>query len=128
MPTLTNLLGSGNSALTSIASLGVLTAASGAMTATGTTQGNAVAVLSDFNVFTTVAAGTGAILPANGPNVNATDNYFITNHGANALLVYPAVGGKISTGATNAGFSVAAGKLANFLNLGSNNWAASVSA
>lgn len=125
MPTLTNLLGSGNSALTCQASLGIPTSG---LTATGNAQGNALPLPSDFNVFTTVAASTGAILPASGPNVNITDSYIVVNHGANALSVYPPSGGKVANGATNAALSVAAGKTAWFLNLGSNNWAASVSA
>lgn len=128
MPTLTNYLGSGNSPLVAQASLGLLTASSNNLTATGSTQGTALALPSDFNVFGTVAASTGAILPASGINVNITDQYFVVNHGANTLTVYPPTGGKIGTAATNAGFSVAAGKMATFVSLGSGTWAASVSA
>jgi hypothetical protein len=127
MPTLTNLLGSGNSALTAQASLGIINSSS-ALTATGSNQGTALALPSDFNVFTTVGASTGAILPANGANVNMTDSYIVVNHGASTLSVYPPTGGKIANGSANAAFSVAAGKTAWFLNIGSGNWAASVSA
>ena len=125
MPTLTNLLGSGNSALTCQASLGI--PATG-LTATGNSQGTALALPSDWNLFTTVAASTGAILPANGSNVNLSDVYIVMNHGANSLSVYPPTGGKIANGSANAAFSVAANKMATFVNIGSGNWAASVSA
>lgn len=126
MPTLTNLLGSGNSALTAQASLGISTAG---LTATGNSQGTALAIPSDFTVFTTVAASTGAILPAQGVNVNMTDSYIVVNHGAQTLSVYPGTaGGKIANGSAGAAFSVASNKTATFLNIGSNNWAASVSA
>lgn len=127
MPTLTNLLGSGNSALTAQASLGIINASS-ALTATGTTQATALALPSDWNLFTTVAASTGCILPANGSNVNMTDVYIVMNHGANTLSVYPPTGGKIANGSANAAFSVAANKMATFVNIGSGNWAGSVSA
>ena len=127
MPTLNNLLGSGNSPLTCQASLGI---PSTGLTATGNSQGTALAAPSDFMVFTTVAASTGVILPATVPTgpVNITDSYVVVNHGANTLSVYPPSGGKVGTGSTNAAFSVASGKTAWFLNIGSNNWAASVSA
>ena len=124
MTTLNNLIGSGNSPLSSQATVGFLTAAA---TATGSTQGTALLMPTDFVVFTTVAANTGTILPS---NANAGDIYYVVNHGANSLSVYPAVGGKISTGATNAAFAVAVGKLAEFVCIGGTgpSWAASVSA
>lgn len=123
MPTLNNLLGSGNSALTCQASLGLPTTSA---TATGSNQGTALAIPSDFVIFTTVGASTGTILPSLG--VNVTDSYIVINHGANTLSVYPPTGGKIANGSANAAFSVAATKTAWFLCLGSGNWAASLSA
>lgn len=75
-----------------------------ALTATGSTQGTALALGADLNRFTTVAASTGAILPA----MNPGDNMQVFNGGANALLVYPPVGGTINALAANAGYSVAA--------------------
>lgn len=125
MPTLTNYLGTGNSPATAQASLGFLT---NGLTATGSSQGTALALPSDFSVFTTVAASTGAILPASSTQVNPTDVYFVVNHGANSLTVYPPTGGKVGNGSTNAGFAVAANKMATFVSLGSDIWAASVSA
>lgn len=122
MPTVQNLMGSGNSPLTTQASLGVPTLTA---TATGNSQGTALALPSDFVVFTTVGASTGTILPS---TANVTDSYIVVNHGASTLSVYPPTGGKIANGSANAAFSVAATKTAYFLCLGSNNFAASLSA
>lgn len=74
------------------------------LTALGTTQGNALPLPADINKFTTVAAGTGTVLPA----MNPGDSVTLFNGGANALLVYPPVGGKINSLGNNAGYSVAA--------------------
>lgn len=73
------------------------------LTALGTTQANALAIGADVNQFTTVAAGTGAVLPP----MNPGDSCVIFNKGANALLVYPPVGGTINSLGLNAGYSVA---------------------
>lgn len=73
------------------------------LTALGTTQGNALQLPADVNYFTTVAAGTGTVLPA----MNPGDSVNIYNKGANALLVYPPVGGVINGLGANAGYSVA---------------------
>jgi hypothetical protein len=91
---------SGLSALNAQAIQG--TVASG-LTATGTTQANALALPADLNYFATVAAGTGAVLPA----MNPGDSLNLYNKGANALLVYPPVGAVINGLGANAGYSVA---------------------
>lgn len=78
------------------------------LTAAGSTQATAFPLAADSNIFTTVAASAGAILrPVPGRQV-------ILNSGANALLVYPPVGGKINALATNAGFSQTAAKSAEY--------------
>lgn len=74
------------------------------LTALGTTQANALALPADVNYFTTVAAGTGTVLPA----MNPGDSVNVYNKGANALLVYPPVGAVINGLGANAGYSVAA--------------------
>lgn len=126
MPTQGNLLGANCPPLQAQAFVGLFT---NSLTATGSSQGTALAIPSDFVVFTTVAASTGGILPASTGNVaQPGDTYIVVNHGANALSVYPPNGGKIANGSTNAAFSVAASKTAWFLSLGSGNWAALVSA
>lgn len=80
-------------------------AASAALTATGSTQGGALALVSDFSIFGTVAASTGAILGARGDS-------FVVNNGANTLTLYPPVGGNINGGTLNAGIAIPAGKSA----------------
>jgi hypothetical protein len=80
------------------------------LTAAGTTQGNALKLSAVTNVVTTAAASTGVQLPS----TSQGDGIVVANLGANALLVYPVVGGAIQGGAANAGFSVAAGKTATF--------------
>ena len=127
MPTLSNYIGTGNAPLVATASLGQLTVLSGNMTAAGTTQTTAVALQTDFNVFLNVAVGTGTILPANSAYINATDVLLCYNHGANALLMYPPVGGFISTLAVNTAVSIPAGKYGQFTNLGGNKWGYSIS-
>lgn len=121
MTTQKNLMGSGVPGLQAQASVGML---SNNLTATGNSQGTALALPSDLNVFTTVAASTGAILPSSLPG----DWLTVVNHGANALSVYPPTGGKIANGSANAGFSVPATKTAQFQCLDSTNFAASLSA
>jgi hypothetical protein len=71
--------------------------------ATGATQGTALALAADINMFATVAVGTGAILPT----LNPSDVSTVFNGGANALLLYPPLGGKINNLAANAGYSIA---------------------
>ncbi len=83
----------------------------------GTTQGNAyvIPIGQALSVFSTVGSGTGAILP---PLVSLGEEYEIANHGANALLVYPPVGGKMGSASTNTGYSLVAGKTGYFLCVG----------
>jgi hypothetical protein len=126
MPTLTNLLGSGNSPLTAQASLGLPT--TGLTAAGSNSQANATLIPSDFVTFTTVAANAGGRLPPQSINVNITDSYIVVNHGVNTLQVYPATGGTIANGSANASVNIAANKVGFFWNVGSNNWAFSVSA
>ena len=72
------------------------------ISAAGATQGTATALLSDVNNVTTVAAGSGVIL-----TTTAVGSYItVLNSGANALLVYPPVGGTIDGQATNTPISV----------------------
>lgn len=99
-------------------------------TATGATQGTALLLTTEFTIFTTVAASTGARLPApTDPLAPAGgDSFFIANNGANALSVYPPTGGAIGTAAANTAVSVAANKTAYFIALGNGNYVAVVSA
>jgi hypothetical protein len=101
-----------------------------ALSAAGTTQVGATLITSDFSVFTTVAASSGARLPAaNAVSMTALagDIYVVVNSQAtNALSVYPPVGGNFSNVAVNTAVSVPAGKTADFYCLGGNVWAPSV--
>ncbi len=83
----------------------VVTQLQSALIATGTTQTDALPLFAENNRFATVAAGTGARLPARPPGSVIR----VRNGGANALLVYPPPGGSVNGGAANASFSVAAG-------------------
>ena len=74
-----------------------------ALTAAGNSQATALALPADINRFTTVAASTGTILPA----MNPGDYVEIFNGGANALAVYPPVGGAINAIAANSPYNVA---------------------
>lgn len=73
------------------------------LTATGSTQITALALPADICKITTAAASTGVIIPASNPGDGGT----VFNGGANALLLYPPVGGKINALGTNAGYSIA---------------------
>lgn len=82
------------------------------LVAVGATQALALPLAAKFNVFATVAATLGAVLPF---GVSRNDEVGVRNGGANALTVYPPIGGSINGGAVNAGVSVAAGASARFI-------------
>ncbi len=73
-----------------------------ALTATGTVQGDAYTLTLGCNRFTTVGAGTGAILKAGAPG----DEIWVWNAGANALLVYPPSGAQINAAGSNTAVSL----------------------
>jgi hypothetical protein len=93
-------------------------------TATGATQGTAFPLTTEFTEFTTVAASTGALLPApTGVRPPGTgDAFLVANQGANALLVYPPVGFQIGLAGANTGVSVASGKVGYFVAKGNGNF------
>jgi hypothetical protein len=68
-----------------------------AVTAAGTTQGTATALLSDYNVVTTTPASSGVALPLG----TVGRRIIIVNSGANDLKVYPYSGAAIDALATN---------------------------
>lgn len=75
------------------------------LTATGSTQTDALQLNSTYSIVTTAATGTGVRLPAGEPS----SEILIKNLGANTLNVYPPVGGNFNGGTTNAAITVAAG-------------------
>lgn len=105
MSSAARLMGAGMPAAQAI-QLGVESNVGGLITATGSTQAGGVTLSANFNLFGTVASGTGAVLPfaeSQGP-------YFVYNGGSNALLVYPQATEIINAGSVGVGFSVGAGK------------------
>jgi hypothetical protein len=74
------------------------------LVAAGTTQATALALPADVCHFGTVAANSGAILPA----CNSGDCGTIFNGGASALKVYPPVGAQINGLGANNPYSIAA--------------------
>jgi len=96
-----NLTGTGVSGLAAQAISGIVI---DAIVATGSTQATATLISSDTSVFSVVAPGTGAIFGQGSEN----DQYTIINSGANALLIYPPVGGTIGGGSVNSPFSLPA--------------------
>ena len=99
------------------------------MSAAGSTQAGATAIPAgqDISVFTTVGSGQGCVLPGSG--VSAFETYNVANHGANALLIYPAGTGKIGTLGASAGYSLAAGSSISLMFLGpsvNGNWSVGV--
>lgn len=92
----------------------------------GNSQATAQALLTVNTYTATVAAGSGYILPA---TADVGDAFLVENDdSADAVLVYPHVGGEVGTGATNAGFSVAAGKTALFTRMTRAHWSVLLSA
>jgi hypothetical protein len=71
------------------------------LTATGSTQTDALSIATRINQISTVASGTGVKL-----TVGTGDWQMIYNAGANGLKVYPPTGGSINQLAANAPFIV----------------------
>jgi hypothetical protein len=89
------------------------------LTAVGSTQATALAIGAANNGITTAAASTGVILPA---SATPGDQIYIYNGGANAVTVYPAVGGTINNLSANTGFSCATLKSVMCVNLTGLSW------
>lgn len=89
------------------------------------TQAGATALTGFINVVTTGTAGDGVILPA---GYTVGDQVIITNVSGASLNVYPATGGAINGGSANAAKALAANMSGLYVSLGSNNWAAVLSA
>lgn len=89
------------------------------LTAVGSSQATAFALTNNtLHEFTTVASSTGAILPVGVTPSEVT----IYNSGANALTLYPPLGGSIDVGSANASVSLAAGSGATFWASTPSNW------
>jgi len=88
------------------------------LTATGATQGTALALFRSLNNVTTVAASTGVIFPTATPGMRIV----IRNGGANALNIYPAVGGQINSLGTNIAFSLPISTVLEFVAFSTTQW------
>lgn len=95
-----------------------LDAASG-LTATGTNQGTAYAVTTATAEFTTVAAGTGAVLSS---SAVPSDSQLIYNGGSNPLSVYPPLGGSFNAQATNAAMLLQPATACLFVQISTTRW------
>jgi hypothetical protein len=112
------LIGSGLPPLAASSISGVV---SSSLVATGSAQGTALALSTDYNIVSTVASSTGVILPAQGWNLG--DDIIVANLGAFSLAVYPPVGAQIGVASINAALSVPAGKTALFIYVSATQWA-----
>ena len=74
-----------------------------AITAAGTTQGTATAIVADVNIVTTATSAQGVILY----NGVLGDSQEIFNNTNADIRVYPPLGGKVNQLTTNAGFVLA---------------------
>ena len=95
------------------------------LTATGTEQADAYEVTFAKNAFTTVAAGTGAILDS---DASAGDSQMIYNGGANVLRVYPPSGARINNVAVNGAVLLAPATACEFFCLSTTLWTGVLSA
>jgi hypothetical protein len=93
------LVVAGMSATEAAASVGT---SSFSLTAITGGQSAAAILGADQNRFATVPSGGGCILPA----MNPGDSIIVVNAGANALALYPPVGGQINALGTNTAYSI----------------------
>ncbi len=122
MTIIKKLLGTGISGISAQAIVGSV---GSGKTATGTNQATAMLLSDDMTIFSTVASGTGAILPSGS---SGNDLYTVVNNGANAVRIYPPVSGRFDAGTINAAYQIPANGAANFKSVGSNNFVVEVTA
>jgi hypothetical protein len=90
------------------------------MSAAGTTQATAAEITADYVMVTTVAAGSGVLLPSG----NLADEVVIVNgHGSESLLVYPRSGGKLNNAAADGALTLPPNMAAHFIGINDKNWA-----
>jgi hypothetical protein len=127
MPTARNLMGSGCPALQAQASVGVPTTT---FTAAGSGVQAGTVLPSDVVVCTAVSGSNYAQMPT-AATVGAAigDSYIFVNHSGSTVQMSPATtSGKIANGSAGAAFAIANTKTAYFIYIGSESWAASLSA
>jgi hypothetical protein len=89
-----------------------------AVSAAGSTQGTATILAKEFNRVSTVASGSGVVLPS----AVAGMAIIITNTSANSLLVYPNTSAIINSLAANASYSQPAGARLDFISTTTTQW------
>ena len=89
------------------------------------TQAGATALTGAINYVTTGNANDGVKLPS---NYALGDMVMVCNSSGASLNVYPGTDGKINNGSANAAKALAANMTGLYISLGSNNWAAVLSA
>lgn len=110
------LMGVGLSALAADHIVGVC---SSALTATGSSQSDALLLPSTVNEVTTTASNTGVILPA---NCSTGDSFLVYNIGAQTLSVYPPTGESINAIAANSAYSQATAKIGYYTKVSATRW------
>lgn len=90
-----------------------------AVTGAGAAQGDAAVLDTEWAVVTVTPPGSGVMINSFGPGVAST----VFNRGANALNVYPPVGGSIDALAINAPYPLPASKMQVFSQIGPAQWA-----
>lgn len=88
------------------------------LVATGTVQGDALVLTKGWNEVTTTPVNSGVVIPALGVGLASTT----FNEGANALKLYPPVGGQIDALGINNPYSLAASKMQSLFQLTVTQW------
>lgn len=83
------------------------------LVATGTTQNDALPITAKANIFTTVAAGTGAVLPTN--TASHVLEIIVMNRGDHSVLIYPPPRGQIDALGMNIPAAVVSGGATTFM-------------
>ena len=117
MPRKSNVMGAGLSALAAEVIVGACTSA---LTATGTTQADALLLPTTIAEITTTAASTGVVLPS---GCAPGDRFFVYNIGAQTLSIYPPVGESINAVAVNGAYTMATAKSCFLVKVSSTRWA-----
>lgn len=93
------------------------------LTASGTNLAGAAPIQVNIAVFSTVASGSGAVLPpTSGSSAPLTNLITVVNAGANALLVYPTSGDAIDSLSASAALSIPPGAAVTFVSAASGQW------
>ena len=88
------------------------------ISAAGSTQGTATALTKTVNIVSTVAAGSGVVLPT----AVAGRLIYIVNTNGNSVQVYPASGAAINTLATNANLTQSNGAALQYIASSATQW------